>query len=43
MANDPQAAAGIYKQTLLAGLWRDSWLTRLLLQDENGNWKIYCF
>ena len=32
MANDTQAAAGLYKQTLLAGLWCDSRLTRLLLQ-----------
>ena len=30
MANDTKAAAGLYKQTLLAGLWRDSRLPRLL-------------
>ena len=31
MANDPQAAAGLYKQTLLAGLWRENPVFRLLL------------
>ena len=31
MANDTQAGAGLYKQTLLAGLWRENPVFRLLL------------
>ena len=31
MANDRQADAGLYKQTLLAGLWRENPVFRLLL------------
>ncbi|MHC4462294.1 MAG: electron transport complex subunit RsxE [Planctomycetota bacterium] len=31
MANDAKAAAGLYKQTLLAGLWRENPVFRLLL------------
>jgi len=31
MANDTQAAGGLYKQTLLAGLWRENPVFRLLL------------
>ena len=31
MANEPQATAGLYKQTLIAGLWRENPVFRLLL------------
>ena len=31
MANEPQAATGLYKQTLLGGLWRENPVFRLLL------------
>ena len=31
MANEPQATTGLYKQTLLAGLWRENPVFRLLL------------
>ena len=31
MANEPQASASLYKQTLLAGLWRENPVFRLLL------------
>ena len=31
MANEPRATAGLYKQTLIAGLWRENPVFRLLL------------
>ncbi len=31
MANEPQSSAGLYKQTLIAGLWRENPVFRLLL------------
>ena len=31
MANEPQSSAGLYKQTLIAGLWRENPVLRLLL------------
>ena len=31
MANKPQSSAGLYKQTLIAGLWRENPVFRLLL------------
>ncbi len=31
MANEPQVSAGLYKQTLIAGLWRENPVFRLLL------------
>ncbi len=31
MANEPRATAGLYKQTLIAGLWRENPVLRLLL------------